>query len=754
MSDSIAAGRPPNAGSVRILIADDNAEDVDFEVRAIEASGLAFQHLVVTTEDAYRSALGTFSPDVILSAYALATFDGSTALRVAHELNPTTPVIFLSKSLTEESTVIAIRDGAADFVLKTNLKRLPDAVVSAVERASEHKQRLAAEERIRQLSRTKDVLASANAAIVRCHDKGEIFSEICRIATERGGFAHSFIFTVQPGTKNVEIQALTGRDLTTAEGDARLAALQRTVKDLANAPGFVAESLRTGSPQTLKLSDHPEMRREGFLLSEGVEAVASFPIRLDEKVGGAIVFEALEAGHFDQAEMDLLGDLANNLSFALDLIEKQRRVDFLSYYDPLTNLANRTLFIDRLRNTLSTNHDGEAIAVMEAEVYDFATLHASLGERVGDEILKTCAARLSESFGRDRVARFPGDRFAICMPSLTTLEPVVDLFDERGLKIFGEPFAVDDRKIAVSVRTGCAMFPQDGADAETIVHGAEVALQNARFSGAPYRFYSQTQSDRLDERVALEQRLRQAIECDEFRLYYQPKVELATNTIAGLEALLRWPDRRGDDFIAEPAQFVPILEETGLIIDVGRWALEEAARQYARWRSSGLKAPRIAVNFSARQMQDANTVSQVRDATRLCGEVCGIDLEITESMLMENVESAASRLREMRSLGIEISLDDFGTGYSSLAVLQTLPISSIKIDRSFVNGMTEDVTKTSMISAIIALARSLGFKTIAEGVEIEEEAHLLRLLRCDQMQGYLFSHPVPPDAIAAMLAPI
>jgi EAL domain-containing protein (putative c-di-GMP-specific phosphodiesterase class I) len=254
--------------------------------------------------------------------------------------------------------------------------------------------------------------------------------------------------------------------------------------------------------------------------------------------------------------------------------------------------------------------------------------------------------------------------------------------------------------------------------------------------------------------VALEQRLRQAIECDEFRLYYQPKVELATNTIAGLEALLRWPDRRGDDFIAEPAQFVPILEETGLIIDVGRWALEEAARQYARWRSSGLNAPRIAVNFSARQMQDANTVSQVRDATRLCGEVCGIDLEITESMLMENVESAASRLREMRSLGIEISLDDFGTGYSSLAVLQTLPISSIKIDRSFVNGMTEDVTKTSMISAIIALARSLGFKTIAEGVEIEEEAHLLRLLRCDQMQGYLFSHPVPPDAIAAMLAPI
>jgi EAL domain-containing protein (putative c-di-GMP-specific phosphodiesterase class I) len=352
------------------------------------------------------------------------------------------------------------------------------------------------------------------------------------------------------------------------------------------------------------------------------------------------------------------------------------------------------------------------------------------------------------------VARLPGDRFAICIPSLKTFQPVVDLFDEQGLRLFNKPVAVEDRMLNVTTRTGCAMFPQDGADAETIVHDAEVALQNARLSGAPYHFYSKTQSDRLEERVDLEQRVRRAIERHEFHLYYQPKIELATKKIAGIEALLRWPRPHAGDFFEEPATFVPVLEQTGLIVDVGKWALDEAAGQYARWRASGLNAPRIAVNLSARQMQDATIVSQVRDATRRCGQICGIDLEITESMLIENVGSAASKLREMRSLGVEISLDDFGTGYSSLAVLQTLPISSIKIDRSFVTGMTEDVAKTSMISAIIALARSLGFKTIAEGVETEEQANLLRLLRCDQMQGYLFSHPVPPDAIAAMLAPI
>jgi EAL domain-containing protein (putative c-di-GMP-specific phosphodiesterase class I) len=250
--------------------------------------------------------------------------------------------------------------------------------------------------------------------------------------------------------------------------------------------------------------------------------------------------------------------------------------------------------------------------------------------------------------------------------------------------------------------------------------------------------------------VDLEDRLRRAIEQRQFRLFYQPKVDLATRAIVGLEALIRWPDPHGDGSLVPPNDFVPVLEETGLIVEVGRWALREAARQYAKWRADGLKAPRIAVNLSARQL-DGSVVAQVRDAVKLCGDECGLDIEITESMLMENVADAAAKLREMRDLGVEIALDDFGTGYSSLSLLQQLPLSSIKIDRSFVNGMTEDASKTTMISTIILLAQANGFKVIAEGVENEKEAHLLHLLKCDQMQGFLFAHPLPPEAIAPML---
>ena len=641
---------------------------------------------------------------------------------------------------------MALQNGAADYVLKSNLVRLPAAVSRAVEQAAEHKRRLAAEERVQQLSRTKDVLASVNSAIVRLRDRTELFTEACRIAMEQGGFAQTLVVTVENG--RADIPALIG--LGPESRAMRLRIVQLILDDLDHAPGPLAESLRTGRPAVMRIAEHPEMFLQEELLAERIHADASFPIVVDGKVLGAIVFLAYEASHFDDDEMLLLASLTNNMSFALDLMEKQRRVDYLSYYDPITDLPNRSLFTERLRSSLSAIRPGESAAVMLLDVRRFSALNTTLGERAGDELLRACAARLVERFGTDQVARWPGNRFAICFPALKSLQPIVDQLADEGLRLFAPPFTVDGHTLVVNVRVGCAMFPQDAHDAETLIHDADIALQNARSSDAPYQFYSTTQSKALQERVDLEDRLRRAIEQRQFRLFYQPKVDLATRAIVGLEALIRWPDPHGDGSLVPPNDFVPVLEETGLIVEVGRWALREAARQYAKWRADGLKAPRIAVNLSARQL-DGSVVAQVRDAVKLCGDECGLDIEITESMLMENVADAAAKLREMRDLGVEIALDDFGTGYSSLSLLQQLPLSSIKIDRSFVNGMTEDASKTTMISTIILLAQANGFKVIAEGVENEKEAHLLHLLKCDQMQGFLFAHPLPPEAIAPML---
>jgi EAL domain-containing protein (putative c-di-GMP-specific phosphodiesterase class I) len=305
--------------------------------------------------------------------------------------------------------------------------------------------------------------------------------------------------------------------------------------------------------------------------------------------------------------------------------------------------------------------------------------------------------------------------------------------------------------VHITVRAGCAVFPEDGSDSETLTRHAEVALQNARHTGAQYRFYSKDLDWQMEARIDLEARLQRALDESQFVLHYQPKVDVNTREVTGLEALIRWRDPERPEALIPPVEFIPVLEQTGLIVAVGRWALHEAARQYVAWSKAGRGAPRIAVNLSPRQLSHPGIVADVRSAVEGCGSMCGIDLEITESVLMEHAEEGTAKLNEMRALGLEIALDDFGTGYSSLSRLQRLPISTIKIDRTFVNGMTDDANKTTMITTIISMAQSLRLKVVAEGVETDEQARLLRLLRCDQMQGYLIARPAAPGDLKLVL---
>ncbi|MGA8841935.1 MAG: GGDEF domain-containing protein, partial [Candidatus Aquilonibacter sp.] len=486
-------------------------------------------------------------------------------------------------------------------------------------------------------------------------------------------------------------------------------------------------------------------------LQSGAHSIACFPFLQGDRMTGGMFFASYRADFFNAEEVALLSSLTNNLTFALDLMDKQARLDYLSYYDPLTELANRTLFIDRLHQTLAATREDERVAVMLIDIHQFAQLNARLGAALGDELLRQIADRLRTALGSDRVARFPGDRFALSFPPTRDLQPVIGTLGEDGIRFFSDPFTSDGREVNIAVRAGCAVFPEDGTDADMLTRHAEVALQNARQTGAQYRFYSKDLDWQMEARVDLEARLQRALEQSQFVLHYQPKVDAKTREITGLEALIRWRDPERPDALVGPVEFIPVLEQTGLIVAVGRWALHEAARQYAVWSKAGRGAPRIAVNLSPRQLSHPDIIDDVRSAVESCGVLCGIDLEVTESVLMEHADEGTAKLNELRALGLEIALDDFGTGYSSLSRLQRLPISTIKIDRSFVNGMTDDANKTTMISTMISMAQSLRLKVVAEGVETEEEARLLRLLRCDQMQGYLIARPSAPEVFDPML---
>jgi EAL domain-containing protein (putative c-di-GMP-specific phosphodiesterase class I) len=306
------------------------------------------------------------------------------------------------------------------------------------------------------------------------------------------------------------------------------------------------------------------------------------------------------------------------------------------------------------------------------------------------------------------------------------------------------PFHLNDTVFRIAAKVGVALFPDDGADADTLFKNAEAALKKAKASGDRYVFYTQTMTAAVAGKLTLENHLRQALDNDEFVLHYQPKVNLQSGRLTGAEALLRWNDPRTG--MVPPMQFIPILEETGLIHEVGRWALRQAIADYLRWRAAGLPAVRIAVNVSPLQLRHRGFIAEVEEAIGIDAQAAaGLELEITENMIMEDVKQSIASLQAIRAMGVSIAIDDFGTGFSSLGYLSKLPVDTLKIDRSFVIDMTASPQGLALVSTIITLAHSLKLKVVAEGVETEEQSRLLRLLNCNEMQGYLFSKPVPSE---------
>jgi EAL domain-containing protein (putative c-di-GMP-specific phosphodiesterase class I) len=312
------------------------------------------------------------------------------------------------------------------------------------------------------------------------------------------------------------------------------------------------------------------------------------------------------------------------------------------------------------------------------------------------------------------------------------------------------PVVINNEKIHIDLTGGIALFPADGEDADTLYRHAEAALKKAKTSGEHYLYYQPEMTSSVGEALLLQNKLRRALDEEQFVLHYQPKVDSETHRIMGLEALIRWQDP--ETGLVPPMKFIPILEETGLILEVGNWAMEKALQDRQQWQSSDAEILRIAVNVSPVQLQQKNFIDIVADITgRYGGKSCGLDLEVTESILMLDIDMNINKLAAIRELGVNIAIDDFGTGYSSLSYLAKLPVNAVKIDRSFIITMDKLPESMTIASSIISLAHALNLKVIAEGVETEEQAKLLRLLKCDEMQGFLFSKPLPPDEMFELL---
>lgn len=433
------------------------------------------------------------------------------------------------------------------------------------------------------------------------------------------------------------------------------------------------------------------------------------------------------------------------------LAQQTAEIDRLAYYDTVTDLPNRTFFEDRLRKAVEiADSAGQKLAVLFVSLDQFKKVNDTLGHGPGDSLLKEFAERLKSCVSEtDTVARFGSDEFVVLR---TEIEGPGDLVETiRTLqKLLAFPFDLATQELFATASVGVGLFPLDGKDSQTLLKNAGAALYKAKRSGgANYQFYTADMHVLASKRLALETDLRRAVQNEEFIIYYQPRVSVDTLAITGVEALLRWQHPQYGLIL--PAEFIALAEDTGLIGPIGEWVLRRACLQNKKWQKQGIGPIQVAVNICSRQFQEkdlAETVVGILEETKLDPQF--LELELTESSIMENADRAASVLIRLKNLGVRILIDDFGTGFSSLASLKRLPIDALKIHKSFIFDATTDPDDASLVMAIITLAHNLRLKVIAEGVETEEQLRFLRLLRCDEIQGFLFSEPLEADGLLTL----
>jgi len=743
-----------------ILVVDDNRANREALASLLEVAGHSARRASGARQALESARAGP--PDLVISDVLMPGMDGYVLVRELRG-DPRTaalPVIFYTAYFAgQDAQALAQAHGVArvlvkpsdnDFILRTVDEVLNETTTGAAagaaarpaaagpELGGEHLRIVvdqllektatleAQQRRIERLNRTLETMSAINALIVRVGERGDLLAEACRIAVERGGFGFAAIRL-----------AHDERVVSSGEGSRDPRLEQFPVPAEATVCNDIEGSQAPGRESAL---------RRGF------RAYAVLPLVFSGQLAGALLLYARAKDVFDDEEMRLLQELAGDIAFALHHIAQKARMDYLAYHDSLTDLPNRNLFVDRLGQALiAARRERRFAAAVFLDIERFRMVNESFGRRAGDELLREAALRLcAAARDEDTVARVGADHFAIAVAPCEKAADTVQWLLGRIAEAFSRPVLIDGVELRVTLKAGVAVFPGDGSSTEALCANAETALNHAKQAASSYLFYAPEMNARVAESLALEHRLRRAVEDGRLALHYQPKMDVRTGRLAGLEALIRWQDPELG--AVPPAKFVSLMEETGMILVAGRWALGRAVQDILHWQSLGLAVPRTAVNVSAIQLRQKDFVDSVLEAISRFGRAKPLlDVEITESVLVHDIEETTRKLHTLRRAGVEISVDDFGTGYCSLSYLARLPVDVLKIDRSFVVRMRDAGYPRNIVAMIVSLAHTLGLKVIAEGVEDDEQVRLLKDLGCDQIQGYLVSRPVPPQEVEALL---
>ena len=736
-----------------VLLIEDSIPDAELAIWRLTQGGFRCRYRVVTSEEEFLTALQERSPSFILSDFSLPGFDGLAALATASKVAPDVPFIFLSGTIGEERAIEALRRGAVDYVLKSNPMRLVPAVKRALAEADLRRANRLAERRVARVTGALQMLSGINAAVMRIQDRSTLLKEACRLGHGLGGYSTARIAMIDPATHTARAVAAAGLDFGAVIGEVFVIADTDS-----GDTSLTSRVLRTGEAvfcDDLLNTTWPVRGREE-MLAKGIRSLACLPLRVDQTPVGVLMVCTVEAGLMGPEERQLLNEVAANLSFALQYLDKQDTVHFLNFFDPLTGLAKRALLCERLGRWLVASNDRpQHLAVKVFDIDHLSVINDSHGRNVGDRLLQSVADRLKAHFpDTERLAHLGGGTFVNVVPleNAADADPSALYRDLSGL--FAKPFPIEERDIAVTVRCGFAFYPDNGRDANQLVQNAEAALKEAKISGEPYLHHRLEMNSALAARVTMEHRLRAALDNNQFELHYQPKLRLRTGRIESAEALLRWRDpERG---LVAPGAFLPILESAGLMPAIGAWAINQAASDCREWRRAGLPPVRVAVNISPPELRRRGFEHEVVLAVGTLADDAGwgIDIEVTEGALLGDSTSCVQALRFMRSAGIRIAIDDFGTGYSSLARLSELPIDTLKIDRVFTRRLPDDRRSGTLVATIIDLAHAFDMTTVAEGVETQKQLDYLARAGCDESQGYLHSQAIPRAEFEQLLVKV
>ncbi|MES1930783.1 hypothetical protein SADO_16108 [Salinisphaera dokdonensis CL-ES53] len=606
------------------------------------------------------------------------------------------------------------------------------------------------------MSRMYASLGATNEAILRATTPDDLYEQVCEAALTGGGMLIACIMRVTADASRLTVTATAGvngavaRDLTVPLDPSH-----------PEGRGLVAQCFRECRQQICDdyMQDPRVAPWRNVGAKMGIRSAAAVPI---VKAGETIGVMLLAADHpraFDEEGVGLLNRMVDNVVFALENLEHEaqrkageKHIEFLATHDSLTHLPNRTLFNQSLSMAIeSARRYRRSFALLFIDLDRFKTINDSLGHEAGDQLLIQIAERLSLAVrASDMVARIGGDEFVILVNDIQQPEDAAKLARTILSKIL-EPVELQGQEYRITTSIGIAIYPDDALDASSLLKHADMAMYRAKEEGKnTFEFYSAQLESRSLKRIKLENHLRQALEHDEFELAYQAKISLENEQIIGVEALLRWHSAELGE--VTPTQFLPLAEEIGLIIPIGRWVLQTACEQNMAWQRQGIPPLRMAVNLSPMQFADHQLVSHLESVLERTGMPASLlELEITETAVMHDVGRALELLAQIKRLGVYISIDDFGTGYSSLTQLRDLPVDSLKIDRSFVRDLSSNITDQSIARAIITMGKNLSLNVIAEGVETAEQQSFLREQHCDDMQGYYFSRPGSHTAFADLV---